>query len=522
MTELQEAPDIEELAPFFPNYRFVSLIAVGGMGAVFRAVQISLDREVAIKILPKKYGDNPEFQLQFEEEAKAMAKMNHPNLLGVMDFGSAGGLPFIVMEYVDGGSLHYTVGTTPLEKVKCCEVMLQVAAGTAYVHDAGLLHRDIKPANILMNSSFNAKLADFGLAADLKKELNESVVWGTPGFTAPEVIRGLSRSSRQSDIYSLGGVFYFMLAAESPETDLDQPHNFAQFGPKFATILHKCMHANPAGRYVSVSELVDDLQELLRSLKSQGQAPVLKAGNSVGDPNILRPNPQMKVRKGNGGTVFLLFLLLCVGVGLYFWRNNSDFDFNSLLNKEEVSQTGEKKEGGGPQEIILPNSSFEKYLEVSENTFVIDSWKSRGLGSEFEMRPATVAGMVGENALLLKDGNISVSSEIFVEKGNSYTLEFLVAREGGEKVRVGKDFKVNLMAGKLVLASYEQEKRLPSHKKGESMIKRTLQFDAEQASYDYKKGFLSVRFICNGCQMYIDDLSLISRPLLSENTEDEK
>ena len=294
MTELQTAPEIEELAPFFPNYKFVSLIAVGGMGAVFRAVQISLDREVAIKILPKKYGDNPEFQRQFEEEAKSMARMNHPNLLGVMDFGSAGGLPFIVMEYVDGDSLHYAVGLTPLEKVKCCEVMLQVAAGIAYVHDAELLHRDIKPANILMDSKFTAKLADFGLAADLKKELNESVVWGTPGYTAPEVIRGLSGSSRQSDIYSLGGVFYFMLTADSPETDVNKPHNFAQFDPKFAAILHKCMHASPTGRYASVSELVDDLEELLKFLKSQGQAPVLSAGlSAAGGPNVLRAKPQV-------------------------------------------------------------------------------------------------------------------------------------------------------------------------------------------------------------------------------------
>ena len=193
------APSLEELAPLFPAYEIEAFIAQGGMGAVYRATQRSLDRLVAIKILPREFGEDENFRASFEAEAKAMAKLNHPNLIGVYDFGDIDGMLFIVMEFVEGKALYYSVHKKAIDPLVAFEMVSTISRGLAHAHAGGIIHRDIKPANILLDLEANPKIGDFGLARPLDQDRSGGVVFGTPGYTAPEVYKNDHPVDQRSD-----------------------------------------------------------------------------------------------------------------------------------------------------------------------------------------------------------------------------------------------------------------------------------------------------------------------------------
>ena len=146
------------------KYRIVRIVGEGGMGAVYKARQRSLDRDVAIKILPRELGEDPEFHQSFETEAKAMARLNHPNLIGVYDFGAVEGMPYIVMEYVNGKSLFHSAYNIAIDPIQAVTIVKGICDGLAHAHENGVIHRDIKPANILLTPKAEPKIGDFGLA----------------------------------------------------------------------------------------------------------------------------------------------------------------------------------------------------------------------------------------------------------------------------------------------------------------------------------------------------------------------
>ena len=150
MSELFEAPSLEYLGQHLPQFEFEDFIAQGGMGAVYRANQISLDRTVAIKVLPHELGENEEFRDSFSKEAKAMAKLNHSNLIGVYDSGDVDGMPYIAMEYIEGDSLHDACWGEKLDSERAVTIVKGICDGLNDAHNHGIIHRDIKPANILL------------------------------------------------------------------------------------------------------------------------------------------------------------------------------------------------------------------------------------------------------------------------------------------------------------------------------------------------------------------------------------
>ncbi|PID80455.1 protein kinase, partial [bacterium DOLZORAL124_64_63] len=157
-------PGLEEIAALLPSYEIISFIAKGGMGAVYMARQKSLDRDVAIKVLPRHFGEDAEFRASFETEAKNMAKLNHPNLIGIYDFGQIDGLLYIIMEMVQGQSLFHSAYGKTIEPTEAARVVSEICHGLDHAHKHGILHRDIKPANILLDPSASPKIGDFGLA----------------------------------------------------------------------------------------------------------------------------------------------------------------------------------------------------------------------------------------------------------------------------------------------------------------------------------------------------------------------
>jgi len=210
-----EAPSLEVLAGLLPAYEFEAFVAQGGMGAVYKARQRSLDRDVAIKILPRELGEDPEFRESFSTEAKAMARLNHPNLIGVYDYGDVDGMPYIVMEFVNGKSLFHSAYNLQVDPVQAVTIVKGICDGLAHAHENGVIHRDIKPANILLNDKVAPKIGDFGLARPMDAG-GSGLVMGTPGYVAPELLRHPEHADRRSDLFALGVVLYELLIGRCP------------------------------------------------------------------------------------------------------------------------------------------------------------------------------------------------------------------------------------------------------------------------------------------------------------------
>ena len=258
-----EAPKSEEVAALFPNYDVYGLIACGGMGAVYHARQRSLDRDVAIKILPREFSQNEEFSISFEAEAKAMAKLNHPNLIGVYDFGDVSGLLFIVMEYVSGSSLYAISHGRTVHQEDALKMVIGICRGLAHAHQYGILHRDIKPSNILLDANANPKIGDFGLASALGKQIQEGEqIYGTPGYTAPEVIDPPHIFDHRADIFSVGVLLHELLTGITPngvEPLAALPHTIHS---RLRGVIQRATHPNPAARHASADELAAELEKI--------------------------------------------------------------------------------------------------------------------------------------------------------------------------------------------------------------------------------------------------------------------
>ena len=222
MPDTGRGPSLGELAPLFPQYEILDVIGHGGMGVVYKARQPQLDRLVALKILPPDAGADPHFAERFTREARALAKLNHPNIVGVFEFGQAGGLFYFAMEFVDGANLRELIRSKTMSAAQALAIVPKICEALQFAHDEGVMHRDIKPENILLDKKGRVKIADFGLAKLLRREQADhtltmsGMTLGTPRYMAPEQMDKPETVDHRADIYSLGVVFYEMLTGELP------------------------------------------------------------------------------------------------------------------------------------------------------------------------------------------------------------------------------------------------------------------------------------------------------------------
>jgi len=259
MSNSFEAPPLDVLSELLPAYQFDAFIAQGGMGAVYKARQLALDRDVAVKILPRELGEDPDFRQSFETEAKAMGRLNHPNLIGVYDFGAIDGMLYIVMEYVNGKSLYHSAYNLAVDPEQAASIVKGICDGLAHAHEHGVIHRDIKPANILLNEKVVAKIGDFGLARPTDSE-GPGLIMGTPGYTAPEIYDDPEHADERTDIFAVGVILYELLTGQKSEEDSPPPSSIVNCNKKLDGIWKKSTHVDPAQRYATAQEMADDLE----------------------------------------------------------------------------------------------------------------------------------------------------------------------------------------------------------------------------------------------------------------------
>lgn len=264
------APTLDELNERIPGYDFVAFIAKGGMGAVYLARQTSLDRLVAIKVLPPVLCENEDFKESFETEAKLMAKLNHPNLVGIFDFGNFNGMLYIVMEYVKGKSLFHSARGKMIEQETAVNIISGVCEGLAHAHEAGMLHRDVKPANILLNKKATPKIGDFGLARP--SEMTETgAIFGTPDYSAPEVLGSPEKVDERTDVYAVGVILYELLTGQLPRSPYVSVTDFADCDPRFDFIIKRAINPNIEMRYVRAEELSEALNNVINNSEPENK-----------------------------------------------------------------------------------------------------------------------------------------------------------------------------------------------------------------------------------------------------------
>ncbi len=265
-----------------PGYQILSKLGAGAMATVFKAKQISLNRLVAIKVLPKRMSDNKEFVDRFYKEGKAAAKLNHPNIVGASDVGEANGYQYFVMEYVEGQTVFDRLdkGQRYSEK-DALDLSIQVCLALSHAHKAGLIHRDVKPKNIMITPDGMAKLADMGLARETSDveaaQAEAGKAYGTPYYISPEQIRGELDVDQRADIYSLGATLYHMVTGHVPfdaptpsavmhkhlKEDLIPPdHINTSLTAGVGEIIEVAMAKKRRNRYQTAEEMMADMERV--------------------------------------------------------------------------------------------------------------------------------------------------------------------------------------------------------------------------------------------------------------------
>ncbi len=301
-------PEIEEqrAGQQIPGYQILAPLGAGAMARVYKARQLSLDRLVAIKVLPLKFTGNPQFVERFYAEGRAAAKLNHNNIVGALDVGKAGDFHYFVMELVDGQSVYEQI----IEKgyyteEEALKIAIQIADALVHAHDAGLIHRDVKPKNIMITKEGVAKLADMGLARAISDreaaEAEQGKAYGTPYYISPEQIRGERDVDFRADIYGLGATLYHMVTGRVPfdgpnpsavmhkhlKAELVPPdHINSKLSRGICEIIEMAMAKDRNQRYATTADMLEDLSAVVK-----GEPPIQARQKIDWDP-ILPPDAE--------------------------------------------------------------------------------------------------------------------------------------------------------------------------------------------------------------------------------------
>jgi eukaryotic-like serine/threonine-protein kinase len=310
------------------RYRLEAKLGSGGMSTVYLARDETLDRPVAVKVMHREMSEQEDQLLRFRQEARAVAKLTHPNVVSVIDAGEDGGYPYIVFEYVKGETLKQRISRVgALDTQEAIAYAIEVARGLSVAHARNMFHRDIKPQNVLIDEEGRAKLTDFGISRQLEQDGMTATgrVLGTTDYVAPEQAMGKAVDPR-SDIYSLGVVLYEMLIGQVPfhadsqvgvamkhvnEELPDVQRRRPEASAAVALVVERATAKNPAERYQTIAEMVDDLETAL-------EVEAARAGSTTGEATSVLdavPPPQRKLSDRRRWSWAAILVLLLLGGG---------------------------------------------------------------------------------------------------------------------------------------------------------------------------------------------------------------
>ena len=354
LQRLKPELDEQKSSRQIPGYQMLSKLGAGAMATVYKAKQLSLDRIVAIKVLPQKHSNDPNFIQRFYDEGKAAAKLNHANIVGAYDVGQAGEYHYFVMEYVDGRTVYDDISARgAYSEAEALKITTKVAEALNHAHEQGFIHRDVKPKNIMITNDGTVKLADMGLARAVTDreaaEAEAGKAYGTPYYISPEQIRGEIEIDFRADIYALGATAYHMVTGRVPfeganpsavmrkhlSEDAEPPdHINEDLSSGFSEIIEVCMAKSPKKRYGTTEDLLHDLQAVgrgeppiiarkkvdLSSLAAiepddSELLPVQQASyNTAGGGKALTEQPLFWIALGEGAAIVVLIAILVISL----------------------------------------------------------------------------------------------------------------------------------------------------------------------------------------------------------------
>jgi serine/threonine protein kinase len=308
-------------------YRIINQVGRGGMATVYKAYQPSVDRYVAIKVLPSQLAESREFATRFQQEARIIAKLEHPHILPVFDYGESDGVTYFVMRYMDAGTLkEKMIEGRPLPLQEIDRLFTQLADALSYAHSRGVIHRDLKPANVLIDSQGNVFLTDFGIAKLLESAsprlTQTDAIMGTPAYISPEQAQGQTVDQR-SDIYSLGIILYEMVTGSVPFTaetplavlfkhisDPLPPPSLVKpdIPPAIEQVLLKALAKDPRDRFATAAEFVAAWERALQSRETVQRAPDARTIA----PTQTQPKPAAATRTASKSGVPTVWIVGCL------------------------------------------------------------------------------------------------------------------------------------------------------------------------------------------------------------------
>ncbi len=391
----------EELAGYFPDLEIMELVGSGGMGAIYRVRQKELGRVVALKVLSDHLAADPSFVERFSREARVLAKLSHPNIVTLYDFGMTGRHVYLLMEFVDGVNLREAMETGEFSSSETLELAEELCSALKYAHGQGVLHRDIKPENILIDSEGRVKVADFGIAKLVGEEEAGSVtltmqgsVLGSPHYMAPEQVESPATVDERADVYSLGVVLYELLTGKLPLGRFGPPSSEGNQDARLDGLVMKALERNRDARFQSVNEVVTQI-------RSCGQ-----------EEELTKVDREVDVEKNKSGRFALMILVAVISssvVGVWWWSSRSDppKSHQNFLVKESQAK---------PESIERSNKESD-WLDEEVEKYRKDGWHAMPLRIPKSYKTLVYPiGLIVEEEQVVSDRKIRRTLDLFDQK----------------------------------------------------------------------------------------------------------